>query len=211
MAALCQSLSSTIRLRRLCRAGARSVGGKNLREALRELRAERDELQLELEVADAARRRAEDNLEHFTYVVSHDLQEPLRMVIGFSQLLEKRYAEPLDDEGREFLELTTASALRMSAMLGVVLQLSRILREPVSGTEVDLNAVIEDLREEFANQLNTADAKLEIGALPMVQGSRQLLEMALWNLLDNALKFRGKSRPESRSRRLDSARSGKLQ
>ncbi len=135
-------------------------------------------------------RRSEENLEQYAYIVSHDLQEPLRMVVGFTQLVSKRYSDRLDDEGREFLDLTVQSASRMSTMLSDLLTLSRIGREPIPGEEVDLNRTLEAALAPLQLQLEAANARLEVEPLPVIRGHGELLRQAFQQLLENAIKFR---------------------
>ena len=150
-----------------------------------------DELARRVDEQARALERARADLEQYNYMVSHDLQEPLRMVMGFTQLLQKRYGEQLDAEGREFVALTVQSAARLSEMLGDLLKLSRIDRERIEPRTVDLQEALDSALAQLEPKLEAAQAELNIAALPKVAGNRQLLTQALQLLLDNAVKFRG--------------------
>jgi signal transduction histidine kinase len=160
------------------------------RERAEELRAAQRSAETRLSECDEERRRATDNLEQYAYIVSHDLQEPLRMVVGFTQLVQKRYGEQLDDEGREFIDLTVQSASRMSTMLSELLALSRVGREPIPDQRVDLRAALDRAVVPLEPDLEAAHAQLTVETLPAVPGSEMLLSQLFGHLLSNAVKFR---------------------
>lgn len=147
------------------------------------------------EALEEALRRAEDNLEQYAYLVSHDLQEPLRMVVGFSQLLQRRCGEGMPEQAREYLELTAGSAQRMSQMLADLLTLSRVGRAPVGREPADLEAVFAKARGRLAPVIEQSGAELSVQPLPTVAGDAALLAQVFQCLLDNALKYRGEAPP----------------
>ncbi|CAA7622866.1 putative transduction histidine kinase [Magnetospirillum sp. LM-5] len=159
---------------------ARALQERMVAERTTELSAANDEL---------ARSNAE--LEHFAYIASHDLQEPLRMIGAYAQLVEKRYGPALDQDGREFLAYLSDGAGRMKNMIDDLLAYSRVGRAEASLADVSL----EDL---LANALINLDAAIaESGAtvvrttpLPQVRGAAPLLVRLLQNLIGNALKYR---------------------
>lgn len=168
-----------------------------LRRELEELRqreaehaAERASLEQRAEEQQEAAERSEQNLEQYSYTVSHDLQEPLRMVVGFTQLIQKRYRDQLDNEGREFVDLTVQSASRMSNMLADLLRLSRVGREEIPQQPVSLQQALDQAIAPLEPSLESAHAQLEIEELPAVRGHEALLSQVFQHLLDNALKFR---------------------
>ncbi|HEX8803366.1 MAG TPA: ATP-binding protein, partial [Acidimicrobiales bacterium] len=155
-----------------------------------------DELdQLEAIRADLERRteeleRSNADLEQFAYVASHDLQEPLRKVSGFCQLLEKRYADQLDDRAREYIWFAVDGAKRMQVLINDLLAFSRVGRTTEGFEPVDLDEVADDVVDLLAESIEVGDATVTVGPLPTVEGDRRLLAAVLQNLVGNALKFR---------------------
>ena len=137
----------------------------------------------------------QDRLAEFVYVVSHDLQEPLRMVIGFGQLLERRYADRLDDQGREFLKMSTSSAARMSNMLSDLLRLSRIEQAEIPDEPVALERVLETAQMRQRQLIAESGAKVLADALPEVAGNATLLTDVFQELLANSIKYRSDEAP----------------
>ncbi len=142
-------------------------------------------------------RRSNTELEQFAYVASHDLQEPLRKVASFCQLLEKRYSDKLDERGIEYIGFAVDGAKRMQALINDLLTFSRVGRLGTTETEVALDATLD------AGLANLAIAIEETGAevvrpaepLPQIVGDPMLLTMLWQNLIGNAIKFRHKDRP----------------
>jgi light-regulated signal transduction histidine kinase (bacteriophytochrome) len=166
-----------------------------LRRREQELSAREQHLQQRLEEQTAALERTAQNLEQYAYTVSHDLQEPIRMVVGFSQLLQRRHGDALDPKGREYVELIVGSAQRMSAMLNGLLTLSRIGRAQIRQEPVDLNEVYQLARASLATAIDESGAELSAEALPQVRGDRSLLVQLLQHLLTNALEYRAEAPP----------------
>ena len=136
-------------------------------------------------------RRSNSELEQFAYVASHDLQEPLRKVTAFCQLIEKRYGDQLDERGVEYIAFAVDGAKRMQVLINDLLTFSRVGRFNTDEVEVDLDAALD------AGLANLAVAIEESGAdivrtakLPHVVGDPTLLAMLWQNLVGNALKFR---------------------
>jgi signal transduction histidine kinase len=130
-------------------------------------------------------------LESFAYSVSHDLRAPLRAIDGYTQLLQKEHAAPLDDEGRRRLRLVSEHTRKMGALIDDLLTLSRLGRREMERTRVDLEALA---RETFSDLREThggprPDLSFEVQPLPPVYGDRSMLRHVLTNLLANALKF----------------------
>jgi signal transduction histidine kinase len=151
-------------------------------DALQEVNGRLDEQARELE-------RSNRDLEQFAYVASHDLQEPLRKVSSFCQLLQRRYGGQLDDRADQYIEFAVDGAQRMQRLINDLLAFSRVGRttsafEPVDLREIGLAA---------AAQLETTRAELDgeivVGDLPQVHGDPALLRQLLLNLFGNGLKF----------------------
>jgi signal transduction histidine kinase len=156
--------------------------------------------QLDAASADLARQaddlaRSNADLEQFAYVASHDLQEPLRKVSGFCQLLQKRYADRLDERANEYIRYAVDGAKRMQDLINDLLSFSRVGRSSDTFEAVDLNEVVGDIVDVLAPSIEDAHATVVVGDLPTVPGDRRLLGAALQNLVSNALKFRGEEPP----------------
>jgi len=152
--------------------------------------------QLDTSNADLARSNAE--LEQFAYVASHDLQEPLRKVASFCQLLEQRYKGQLDERADQYIEFAVDGAKRMQQLINDLLAFSRVGRMGDSPAPVDLG---ESARRALANldaAVAESRAKVAIGPLPTVSGESSLLTALFQNLIANALKFHGDAPPEVR-------------
>ncbi|VBA36362.1 Phytochrome-like protein cph1 [Mycobacterium innocens] len=154
-------------------------------EASHSARAQLDEQALEL-------RRSNAELEQFAYVASHDLQEPLRKVAAFCQLLEKRYADQLDERGLEYIGFAVDGAKRMQVLINDLLRFSRVGRLGTTSTDVDLGATLDAALANLATAIEESDAHIVRPAepLPRVVGDPTLLTMLWQNLIGNAVKFR---------------------
>ena len=132
-----------------------------------------------------------ERLEQFAYAASHDLQEPLRMVSSYLRLIETRYADALDEDGREFLEFAVDGADRMREMIDSLLAYSRIDTRGDPFEPVDLNAVLDDVRTDLQFRIDEGDADVASDDLPRVEGDPNQLRQLVQNLLDNALEYSG--------------------
>ncbi|WP_320069262.1 sensor histidine kinase [Micromonospora sp. RTGN7] len=138
--------------------------------------------------------RSNRDLEQFAYVASHDLQEPLRKVASFCQLLQRRYAGQLDDRADQYIAFAVDGAQRMQRLINDLLAFSRIGRLTTGFTEVDLNKVMDDVAGQTESARQYAGAELTWGELPTIRGEEPLLTNLLANLVSNSIKFR---RPDS--------------
>ncbi|SFG33194.1 PAS domain S-box-containing protein [Halopelagius inordinatus] len=136
-----------------------------------------------------------ERLEQFAYAASHDLQEPLRMVSSYLQLVERRYADALDDDGREFIEYAVDGADRMRDMIAGLLRYSRVDTRGNPFEPVDLSTVIADVRDDLQVRIDESDAEIAVGELPRVDGDANQLRQLFQNLLDNAIEYSGDDRP----------------
>ncbi len=144
-------------------------------------------------------RRANDDLEYvnqelkqFAYAASHDLKEPLRMVISYCQLLDLEYREQLDDEGRKYLHFASDGARRMQRLIDDLLAFSSvgITNEPLE--PIELRAALDDALLNLEAAIQESGARIEVGPLPTVPGHRTSLTLLFQNLIGNAIKFHGK-------------------
>jgi signal transduction histidine kinase len=137
--------------------------------------------------ADLARSNAD--LERFAYVASHDLSEPLRTIGGFGGLLERRYADRLDDEGRMMLGHITGGAARLQALIDGLLSYARVSTAPRKVDAVDLDALTHEVLNAIRPALVDRGARVEVEPLPTVEGERGQLSQLMQNLILNAVKF----------------------
>lgn len=140
-------------------------------------------------------RRSNAELEQFAYVASHDLQEPLRKVASFCQMIERRYGDRLDDRGRQYIEFAVDGAKRMQALINDLLAFSRVGRESGADESVDLNEVARQALGNLAALREETDAQVDVGDLPHVSGDRTQLVRLFQNLVGNAIKFRRPDEP----------------
>jgi PAS domain S-box-containing protein len=152
------------------------------------------------DISEALRYRAElersnNELEQFAYMASHDLQEPLRTVSSYLTLLRRRYADVVDDAGREFIGMAVDGAGRMSTMIRDLLEYSRVGRR---GGDMLPTSLTEAMQSALSNlQMTIDDVGAEItvqGDLPMVVADQAQLTSLLQNLIGNAIKYRDKDR-----------------
>lgn len=134
--------------------------------------------------------RSNRDLEQFAYVASHDLQEPLRKVASFCQLLQRRYAGQLDERADQYIAFAVDGAQRMQRLINDLLAFSRIGRLTAGFTDVDLNAVMTDVASQVEPARGYARGQLTWDRLPLVEGEEPLLATLLMNLVSNSLKFR---------------------
>ncbi|OMB96433.1 histidine kinase [Mycobacterium sp. NS-7484] len=137
-------------------------------------------------------RRSNAELEQFAYVASHDLQEPLRKVASFCQLLEKRYGDKLDERGAEYIGFAVDGAKRMQVLINDLLTFSRVGRLNATHTEVNLNDALDVALNNLTAGIEESGAQIERPAepLPEIDGDPTLMAMLWQNLIGNAVKFR---------------------
>jgi signal transduction histidine kinase len=161
---------------------------------LHELSASR-ETNAVLEARATELQRSNSELEQFAYVASHDLQEPLRKVASFSQLLQRRYAGKLDARADQYIEFAVDGAKRMQALINDLLAYSRVGRSDREPALVSSDAALTQARANLAEQIEETGATIETGHLPLVLAELPLLIAVFQNLLSNALKFSGGKPP----------------
>jgi signal transduction histidine kinase len=148
---------------------------------------------LDAQTRELARSNAE--LEQFAYVASHDLQEPLRKVASFCQLIEQRYEQELDDRGRQYIAFAVDGAKRMQQLINDLLAFSRVGRGAVEQPIVAGDDVLRQALASLSEPIRQSGAQIEAGPLPQVRGEPALLAAVFQNLIGNALKFHGEGAP----------------
>jgi light-regulated signal transduction histidine kinase (bacteriophytochrome) len=139
--------------------------------------------------------RSNRDLEQFAYVASHDLQEPLRKVASFTQLLQKRYGGQLDDRADQYIAFAVDGAHRMQRLIQDLLAFSRVGRSGDAPQDVDLETVLDQVLHDLGERVADTGAEVTHDPLPVVRGERALLATLLLNVVGNALKFRHPDRP----------------
>lgn len=177
----------------------------SLQAMRRQLLAQNRQLQQEITVRQKAETvlaqrsqelvRSNAELEQLAYVASHDLQEPLRMVASYVQLLEQRYGGKLDAEAHEFIGFAVDGVKRMQALIDDLLTYSRVgtKAKPLQATHC--NAVLKTVLQALRLAIEESGAQIQCAAMPAVQGDAAQLTQLFQNLLANAIKFRGAQAP----------------
>jgi PAS domain S-box-containing protein len=151
--------------------------------------------------------RSNADLQEFAFVSSHDLQEPLRAVTLYAQLLERRYGHQLGPEAQDYVHYITTGTERMSAMIRDLLTYSRATSDGTSvvSRQADLEIASEWAMANLSSGIEEAGARITLDPLPVVAGNQAQLAQVLQNLLSNALKYRSSAPPEIHigARRLD--------
>ena len=135
-------------------------------------------------------------LQQFAYVASHDLQEPLRMVASFTQLLAKRYKDKLDTDAQEFINYAVDGATRMQTLISDLLTYARVGTQGKPLEPTDSEALFKRVLENLRIAIEESGASISHDPLPMVMGDPQQLGQLLQNLLTNAIKFRSEQPPQ---------------
>jgi signal transduction histidine kinase len=157
------------------------------------------EAEAEIQENALALERSNAELEQFAYVASHDLQEPLRKVTSFCQMLERRYSGQLDERGEQYIAFAVDGAKRMQALINDLLAFSRVGRVERPRELVDLDELVAQASNALGLVIEETGAEVEVdGPLPEVYGERSLLGLVLQNLISNAVKFRGDEPPRVR-------------
>ena len=154
----------------------------------------------EAELAETVDRleRSNDELERFAYVASHDLQEPLRMVSSYLQLLEERYADELDEDAEEFIDFAVDGAERMKGMIQGLLEYSRVDTCGEAFEPVDCEEVVEEATTNLRVAIDESDAELAVEPLPTVVADETQLVQLFQNLVGNAVEHGGDRPPRVR-------------
>jgi PAS domain S-box-containing protein len=139
--------------------------------------------------------RSNEELEQFAYIASHDLQEPLRVIIGYVQLLERRYKDQLDATADEFLNYLVDGATRMQQLIHDLLDYSRVGTRTATFRPIDLRAILDRVLANLKAVIDETGATITHDELPTVQGDETQLVQLFQNLIGNGIKFRGEQPP----------------
>ena len=163
---------------------------ESIRQALREKKLREDNKRSQQELA-----RSNRELEQFAYVASHDLQEPLRMIASYTQLIADRYRGKLDDKADRYIHYAVDGATRMQALIDDLLTFSRVGRQGLALQNSDCNEAIEIACQNLENAIRETGAQVEHDRLPVIVADGRLLVQLFQNLISNSIKFRGTEAP----------------
>jgi signal transduction histidine kinase len=145
--------------------------------------------------AEEALKRSNQELQQFAYVASHDLQEPLRVIIGFLQLLQDKYDDRIDEKGRHYIERTVKAGHRMQAMIRDLLELSRVSNKGSKFVPTDLNHVVRDILENLQTIIQEKQADIVCAELPTLEVDSGQMRSLFQNLILNGLRYNENPRP----------------
>jgi light-regulated signal transduction histidine kinase (bacteriophytochrome) len=150
---------------------------------------------LELELADAELRRSNEELRRFASVVSHDLQEPLRMVTSYMQLLKRDLSESLTEDQAEYLNFAIDGGRRMSELIQDLLSYSRVSAVEAARETVDFNEIVKDVQVHLRASIEESGARVIASDLPEMTADCSQIRQLFQNLVSNAIKYRGDKPP----------------
>jgi len=174
----------------------------NLRESEERYRQLTQQLELrvaqrtkELREVNANLERSNKELEQFAYVTSHDLQEPLRKIQTFANMLSENHSTGLTERAKSFLDKMQSASQRMSKLINDLLNFSRLRQSGESFAPVDLNEILDDVRNDFELVIKQKDATIKSHHLPVIEANSLQMNQLFYNLISNALKFTKPSQP----------------
>jgi signal transduction histidine kinase len=176
----------------------RSLEIRTINRALNEEIQERQRVESQLDLRAKELERSNKELETFAYVASHDLQEPLRMISSFTELLQKRHGVEMKEEAHEFMGYIVDAARRMQRLIHDLLQYSRIDRKQNPLLMTDISEVLQESLAYLKDAVKESGASVSFGPLPTVAVDRGQWVQLFQNLIGNALKFKGAKPPEIR-------------
>ena len=166
---------------------------ESVRQALREKKLREENKRVQEELA-----RSNRELEQFAYVASHDLQEPLRMIASYTQLLAERYRGQLDENADRYIRYAVEGSVRMQALIDDLLTFSRIGNHGISLQNADCNEAVETACKNLETAIRETGAEVQYDRLPVVVADGRLLVQLFQNLIGNSIKFRAKAPPRIR-------------
>jgi PAS domain S-box-containing protein len=156
---------------------------------------ERIDAKKDLESLTEKLQNSNQELENFAYVASHDLQEPLRMVASYVQLLERRYRDKLDSDGQEFMDYAVDGATRMKALIESLLLYSRVQTRAKELEPIDSEEVLQKVLLSLHPLIAENEAEITHDSLPEVMADKNQLGLVFQNLIENGIKFRKEDQP----------------
>jgi light-regulated signal transduction histidine kinase (bacteriophytochrome) len=130
-----------------------------------------------------------EELEHFAFVASHDLREPLRMIKSFLGLLEKKYADLLDEDGKKYIAYAVDGAERMRELIEGLLNFATVGSDSIQKQSVNMNDILSTVKIFFKNNIEETNAVIKAADLPVIPASPVYMQLLLQNLIANAIKY----------------------
>jgi signal transduction histidine kinase len=165
--------------------------GKELTDVMRRV----EDAQIRQARAQKELKAAQKEMDEYTYVISHDLKEPLRGIEGFSRFLTDKYRDKLDDDGKHFIDRIRSSALRMQRLINDLLKFSRMSQHRHPMQSVGFNTLLMHVRANLQYALDAKKADLRVDKLPMVVCDATAMTEVFHNLISNAIKYNEKPNP----------------
>ncbi|MGB9980184.1 ATP-binding protein [Methanobacterium sp.] len=156
---------------------------------------ERKNAEKQLKEAINELKRSNEELEQFAYVSSHDLQEPLRTIASFTQLLEKRYKGKFDSDADEFMDYIVEASIRMKEQIEGLLEYSRVGTKGEEFKHVNINVIVNKAIHSLNTSIKETSANIKVDELPEVMGDENQLQRVFQNLISNAIKFKKQEEP----------------
>lgn len=157
-----------------------------------------EDLEHKVQQRTAALQRSNEELRQFAHVVSHDLKEPLRMVSSYTQIIETKYGDKLDDEGREYLGFAVDGASRMKQLIDDLLAYAHVQAQSQNFVVFDMQLVMDEVCRLLHFTIAEANAILDVDPLPHIRGDQRLITQLLQNLVSNAIKYQKDRQPHVR-------------
>ncbi len=166
------------------------------RKSEERLRLLNSELEQRVAERTAALERSNQDLAQFAYIASHDLQEPLRMVSTYTELVQKRYGPHLNEEAQAFMKYAADGSRRMQELIGDLLTYSQIERDAIPFRATSAGRAVDRALESLRLAIDQQNARIRVEPLPLVYGDEGQLAQVFQNLISNSLKYRSRQSPE---------------
>lgn len=160
------------------------------------IQRERDKLHSDLETYSRKLQTSNAELTQFTYVASHDLKEPLRMIVNYLSLLERNYGSNLDPKAHEYIHYAMDGGARLNALINDLLEYSRLDSQSRPSVTVDMNEIVARTLVVLKLQIEENKASIVVDPLPTISADESQMVQLMQNLLNNAIKFHGPDRPQ---------------
>jgi signal transduction histidine kinase len=158
-------------------------------ERLAEAMDELNTLNVDLTQRSMSLENANHQLESFAYSVSHDLRAPLRHIGSFTTIIVDEYSSALDEKGKDYLQRVVNGCKKMDELIDALLEFSRVSRQTLRFSPVDMSGLVSEVLDEFQNEINQHEVETVVGALPVCSADRALMKQVLANIIGNALKY----------------------